>query len=60
MTIVFYDGSVYHCECVEISNKDPHKLIVDECKVIHSAEVLRIVGDDITPPAADILDKEAQ
>ena len=48
MTIIFYDGSVMYCDTVEIANKDPGKLIVDECKVIPAIEVMRIVSGKIT------------
>ena len=43
MTIIFYDGSVLHCDCVEIANLSPDKLIVDGYKVIPAIEVQRIV-----------------
>lgn len=43
MTIIFYDGSVLHCDCVEISNTHPDKLIVDGYKVIPAIDVHRIV-----------------
>lgn len=44
MTIIFYDGSILHCDCVEIAHLNPHKLIVDGFKVIPSVEVQRIVA----------------
>ena len=43
MTIIFYDGSVLHCDCVEISNAHPDKLIVDGYKVIPTIDIQRIV-----------------